>query len=662
MILLFGASGLLGWYVYEYLKDHFKIIPITSNEFNILTDNIDEIISKYKPSIIINCTNAFEGSFKDQLYINSLFPYLLSKLKDIKVIQISTNGVFKGFTGHYDEDSIPDAIDAYGITKILGETERVTLIRTSILGESNRNKKCFMEWLKIQTHITGFDKHLWNGVTCLYLAKYIKHIIDHNLFWKGIRHVYDPNDYSKYDLACLIKQIYYLPVRIDQDSSNHKDLRLKSKYQDIYKESNLKMDLLEQKLFTHIRQKKRGTFINRTTCRFCKTETQKIIHLGDYFGLAGGFLKELSEEDYVYPLTLRLCNHCKYIHCEQEINPDELFKKHYFYFSSMIPSLVTHFEDLAQWIHTRFPLDTKIVEMGCNDGVLLNPLYKLGFKNLIGVDPSHTVKHISNTDITIYNSYFDDSTTDSILKNHGEQDLFISCNSFAHINDMDPIIRNISKVLKKMTGKAIIEVHYAKHIFENKQFDFIYHEHVGYYTIASLFNIFDLYGLSMTYVEHIPNHGGSLRCIIENKPNYYVPPSISEWLDKEAYLYNFDFFKNYETELVQWKKEFQNKIYKLIADGKKVYGYGASGRANTIMNFAEVAPEALIDDAPSKIGSFTPVLNVPIVNSDILYSEDSPDYVIIFAWPYANYIMEKHKKYKGTFIIPLPDIKEIQNS
>lgn len=215
MILLFGASGLLGWYVYEYLKIDFKIIPITSQEFNILTDDLNDLITKYNPSIIINCTNAFKESFKDQLYINSLFPYTLSKLKDIKVIQISTNGVFQGLTGNYHEDSIPDALDTYGITKILGETERVTLIRTSILGESNPNKKCFIEWLKTQSHIIGFDNHIWNGITCLYLAKYIKYIIDYNLFWKGIRHVYDSTHYSKYHLACLVKQIYNLPIKID---------------------------------------------------------------------------------------------------------------------------------------------------------------------------------------------------------------------------------------------------------------------------------------------------------------------------------------------------------------------------------------------------------------------------------------------------------------
>jgi len=401
-----------------------------------------------------------------------------------------------------------------------------------------------------------------------------------------------------------------------------------------------------------------GTYQLKTHCRFCNTLVRDILHLGDFFGLAGGFLNSHDAVENTYPLTLSLCEHCKYIQCKQLVSNDELFKKNYYYYSSMIPSLVKHFENLAQWIYNKFPLNTRILEIGCNDGVLLQPLHQLFYKHLIGVDPSRTVKNIPNhDDLTIYNEYFNEEITKQIVETHGLQDLFISCNSFAHIDDMQTIINCMKKVLKPITGMALIEVHYSRLIFERKQFDFIYHEHVGYYTVTSLYNICNNNGMTLIHVEQISNHGGSLRCLIEMHPQLEPSQNIRDWLSVESPMFHETFFEKYEVDLYQWKKTFNKLINDLILDGKKVFGYGASGRANTIMNFCEIKLECIIDDAQSKIGCYTPMYNVPIRDSSILYSNNPPDYVIILAWPYAQSIMERHKMVRTKFIIPLPEIK-----
>lgn len=400
---------------------------------------------------------------------------------------------------------------------------------------------------------------------------------------------------------------------------------------------------------------KHGHYVEKKMCRFCQLPVHDIIHLGSSFGLAGGFITNMKNSDeYVYPLTLSLCNNCKYIQCKQLVSSDELFKINYYYYSSMIPSLVVHFQELAQQIYEKFPDKTKrIIEMGCNDGVLLHQLHALNYTNLIGVDPSQTVSKIKN--ITVYNDYFNHQITDKILTEHGLQDLFISCNSFAHIDDMATILQCMRRILKP-TGMALIEVHYAKLIFENKQFDFIYHEHVGYYTVTSLFNILRDNNMSLAHVEQISNHGGSLRCYIEMRPQTEPSETIIKLLQDESILFTNNFFEKYMTELLHWKVDFVTLINNLILDGKKVYGYGASGRANTILNFCELKLECIIDDAESKIGCYTPVLNIPIINSSILYSKTPPDYVIILAWPYASAIMNRHKTVRTNFVIPLPEI------
>lgn len=668
-ILLFGSTGMLGWYMKTYLSLHYKVLSITRKEFDIMKDSVGKltkIIETHSPTVIINCTNCYKGSYEEQIRINSYFPMLLDSIAskyDLKFIHFSTNGVFLGSLNPYQEDDIPNANDSYGVSKMMGEHIKGTVIRTSILGESKTNPKCLIEWLKQNKYnkIQGFIKDYWNGVSCLKLAEIVEIIINKNLYWSGVRHIFSQEIVSKYDICKYINKIYHLHLLIDPNSQTYRNIILHSKYPSLVKEESLFTQLYKQRIFTQIYRKTKGAYTNKTKCRFCDKDTEDILDLGDNYGLAGGFLSSLDEfqEDRVYPLTLSMCPNCKYMQCKQMVSPDELFKKNYYYYSSMITSLVRHFNSFAQTIHERYPnKDSKIIEIGCNDGVLLHPLKELGYTYLVGVDPSRTLQKIDKT-IETYNEYFNDKITDMLLQKHGPFDIFISCNSFAHIEDMKTIMTNIKRLLKE-TGVALIEVHYSKHLFEDKHFDFIYHEHMGYYTCTSLYHICQQYGMFLTNVEYINMHGGSLRCTIHMQPTEALP-CIQEFIEKEAYLFEPGYLKSYTKQLYSWKDEFTKSIIELQKN-HTVYGYGASGRANTLMNFCEIHLDGIIDDAASKINSYTPLYNVLIEDSSILYKDKAPKYIVILAWPYAETIVEKHKKYLengGTFIIPLPEIKYI---
>lgn len=670
-IILFGSSGMLGWYIQTYLSLKFTVISITRKEYDILKDSsikLSKLIETHQPNIIINCTNSYKGSFEEQIRINSYFPLLLDKIAskyNSQFIHFSTNGVFLGSSHSYQEDDIPNANDTYGISKMIGENIRGTVIRTSILGESKTNQRCLIEWLKQNKYkkIQGFIKDSWNGVSCLKLAEIVKHIIDNNLYWSGIRHIVSNEIVSKYDICKYINQIYHLHLLIDLNTQTYRNIILQSNHPSLVKEETIFTQLYKQFIFTKIHRKPKGSYINKKHCRFCDTDTDDILHLGDNYGLAGGFLSFLDElqDDKVYPLTLAMCPICKYMQCKQIVSSDELFKKHYYYYSSMIGSLVKHFNAFAETIAERYPnKDTKIIEIGCNDGVLLHPLKKLGYTHLVGVDPSRTLQQIDSS-IETYNEYFNNDITDKLIEKHGLFDIFISCNSFAHIEDMKTIMTNIKRLLKD-TGVALIEVHYSKHIFEEKHFDFIYHEHMGYYTCTSLYHICKQYGMCLTNVEHVPMHGGSLRCTIHMQPTEPLP-CIQDFIEKEAYLFEPNYMKSYMEQLYNWKDEFTEMIISLQKTNK-VYGYGASGRANTLMNFCEIQLDGMIDDAASKINSYTPTYNVLIEQSDILYNDHAPKYVVILAWPYADAIIKNHRKYLengGTFIIPLPEVKVINN-
>ena len=396
-----------------------------------------------------------------------------------------------------------------------------------------------------------------------------------------------------------------------------------------------------------------------TNCRFCSLNMIDCIHLGNSFPLAGGFMSHPDEFKYekTYQLSLSFCKNCCLLQCKQYIDTDILFKNNYYYFSSMIPLLVSHFNKYADMIADLVDTPSKytVVEMGCNDGVLIRPLQKKGFK-VIGIDPSHTVKKCIEDGFTIYNTYFNEKIADVITSEHGKCDFFLSSNSFAHIHEMGSIMNGIKALLVE-NGLAIIEVHYSKLIIDELQFDFIYHEHMSYYNVTSFYNIAKIYNMSLERVEFINIHGTSIRIFLRNTQNLELSNTIKEIINKEDYLYDMNTYSMFDTKLQNWKTDMLKILNQY--SGKKIYGYGSSGRTNIILRFLDLKLDELIDDAPSKIGTYSPIYHNKIISSQIIL-DSPPDLLIIFAWTYKDDILNNIKKiYKGTFLIPLPVIQLI---
>ena len=239
-IILFGSTGMLGNYVLNIFKNDFNVICIKRSDFNIENENwniLDELLKNYittNNDVIINCAGVIPQKhnfeeFRKYIRINTLFPHKLSEYSskyNCKFIHITTDCVFDGTKGNYDVIDKHSANNIYGITKSEGEPLNATIIRTSIIGEENYGKKSLLEWVKSKekTEINGFKNHLWNGVTCLTLAKIIKQIIIKNAFWLGIKHIFSPNIVSKYELCQIINKVYDLNIKIisidDKTSKN----------------------------------------------------------------------------------------------------------------------------------------------------------------------------------------------------------------------------------------------------------------------------------------------------------------------------------------------------------------------------------------------------------------------------------------------------------
>jgi dTDP-4-dehydrorhamnose reductase/SAM-dependent methyltransferase len=677
-ILLFGSTGMLGRYVLTVLNKTYEVIYVLRDDYDIEKNTwleLEDLLQNklQKDDIIINCSGIIPQKYKNNDYkqfikINTLFPHKLNEISNknkFKFIHITTDCVFDGLKGNYSIDDIHTANDIYGISKSLGEPEESMIIRTSIIGEEFYNKKSLLEWIisNKNKNIMGFVNHFWNGITCLELAKIIKNIIDNNLFWKGVRHINSPEIISKYELCKYINEIYNLNIEVTPIEKEFKNLSLISSC--FLKIDTIYNQLIEQKEFNI----KYGHYENLKSCRFCNTENlYEIMKFNDY-PLSGGFLKNKKNIIYekIFPLTFLFCENCKTGLVKEIVKEDYLFtninESSYFYYSSTITSLVTHFKKLYKKIITEYPNKKKLLEIGCNDGVFINNFVGKGY-NIIGIDPSKTIYKIDSPDIIKYNNFFNNESVLDILTKYGKQDIIVSCNCLAHINDMFNIYSNIKKLLQD-DGILIIEVHYLKNIIDNFNFDFIYHEHMSYYSINTLIQICKTHDLFLKNIEFIDTHGGSIRAFIthkKNEQNEYFNNELEKYINEEnEYKTNIT---NLFEKLYLWK----NNILLTIDNIKKnniLVGYGASGRTNMIINFLSIKFDIIIDDSINKIGSFMPYYHTKIENSDYIYSESNIKIIFILAWPYTESIVKKHIKFiknGGIFIKILPDIEIIDSS
>lgn len=675
-IILFGSTGMLGNYCLNILQKKYNIISVTRKEYDIIDNDyykLFNIINSYNNSVVINCAGCIPqreiNNDKNCFIINSLFPKMLEKITskiNIKFIHISTNCVFNYDNGNCDELFIPNETNSYGLSKLLGEPENACVIRTSIIGEEIINKKSLLEWVISNKYgkINGYNNYLWNGCTCLTLAVFIKNIIDTDSYWKGIKHIHSMETISKYKLVSMINEIYNLNINITSiELDKPIDKTLSSIYNQFITKS-IKEQIIEQKEYDI----KLGNYQTITKCRCCNNKNLKKVWELKNAPLAGGFLKNLKDviHERYYPLTLLYCENCYSAFVKEIIMENKLFtninNNGYFYYSSQIPTLVEHFKNLYNYLKKKYNInEKKIMEIGCNDGVFLNNFSKSdNLICVIGIDPSETIHKINHPNIIKINDFFDSKNTTKIIKEYGKMDYVVACNCLAHIHDINDIFKNL-KVILNDDGIIIMEVHYVKHITKSLNFDFVYHEHMSYYSINGIYNICKNNDLYLDDVQYISNHGGSIRITIKNKTDksqLYHNPLLMDMLEQEdiaQYMVSFSY------RIHNWKIEMETIINDVYKKEKCIAGYGASGRTNIIITLLQKKFDFIFDDSNSKINNFIPLFHTQILNSNEIYNNNIKT-LFILAWPYSKYIIHKHKKFienGGRFIIILPEIKEI---
>ena len=398
-------------------------------------------------------------------------------------------------------------------------------------------------------------------------------------------------------------------------------------------------------------------------CRSCnKEEFLEFISLNSQ-PPANAFLKESDfDKEVVYPLDVTCCSNCLLVQLTDEsyIPRDKLFLD-YAYASSISGGLRNHFAGLADKIKSEFN-PRIVVDIGSNDGVLLKPLLELGCE-AIGVEPAgNLAKQANNNGLATICSYFDKDTVNKIISDNGKADIVVASNVFAHLDEYHDIIENVKRILSE-NGTYIVEVQYFADMIRDMTFDNIYHEHVLYYTIHSMINLFDKHDMTVYNVEKIPTHGGSIRAYVSEgkSPRQSVNDLIRE--EKENGIDNLQTLENFNKKLQNNIEQIRELFVKLKKDNKRIFGYGAPAKSSTMINSIGLDKsniELIMEDSPLKQGLFTPGSHIPITSPDILEKE-MPDYLMIFAWNYADEIIKKveDKYQKLNYIIPMPELRVI---
>jgi SAM-dependent methyltransferase len=385
--------------------------------------------------------------------------------------------------------------------------------------------------------------------------------------------------------------------------------------------------------------------------------------------LAGGFLTpEQFEEEPKFPLRLYFCQDCYAVQIIDKVPPAVLFQN-YFYFSSSIGTLREHFRDYAKEMTDRFldPRRSKVLEFGCNDGVLLRPLADQGIRTVLGVDPAtNIVTRINDVRVTVVNEFFTEQIADAVVSEHGTVDMILANNVFAHIPDIQGTTRAIAKALSD-DGVFVFEVHYLGKVLDEMQYDMIYHEHLYYYSLLSAIKHFDRYDMKVFDIKPIPIHAGSMRFYVCKKQGKYAGTvsqavEILEATERAKGYERFETFQRFSEQVCSHRTRLINVLEKLRRSGHKIAGYGASGRANTLIQFCGISHdhlEYIIDDAPAKQGYYTPGSHFSIRPNSVLSEKRMPDYLLIFAWSFFDEIRQRISVYLergGKAILPLPNV------
>lgn len=401
---------------------------------------------------------------------------------------------------------------------------------------------------------------------------------------------------------------------------------------------------------------------NKTFCRCCKsTNLVKYLNLGKQ-PLANSYHKGQNLPEA--PLEVMLCRDCFHNQLSVVVDPDEMFLD-YLYVSGTTKTFRDHTKDLAKDAVKRISSNKiTVMDIACNDGTQLEYFRELGCI-VYGVDPAKNLRPITRKKkIPVVVDYWTQKTA---KKFEDKIDIMTGTNVFAHVDDVDEFL-TASKIALKKNGILILEFPYASNMIAHNEFDTVYHEHLSYFLVNSFSVLADRLGFAIVDILQTPIHGGSIRFFLKKgklKASRKVKQLIDE--EREKGLLRVKTYEKYAKQVSKNKKDMQELMVKLKKDKKKIIGYGASAKGNTMLNYFKINLSYTIDDNPLKVGFLTPGRNIPVKSSIDLANDNNDLYIVVLAWNFYNEIVKRvlkarpNKKDKAIVYVPKVLIKDLKS-
>jgi hypothetical protein len=401
-------------------------------------------------------------------------------------------------------------------------------------------------------------------------------------------------------------------------------------------------------------------------CRFCATPLRhSFVDLG-MSPLCESFLTadQLDRMEPFYPLHAWVCSECFLVQLQEYVAPEHIFTE-YAYFSSFSDAWLRHCREYVETASARLGLggDSFVVELASNDGYLLQYFVQKGIPSL-GIEPAVNVARAAEEKgVRTLVKFFGRETAAELAAEGRRADLVLGNNVLAQVPDINDFVAGVP-ILLAPRGTLTIEVPHLARLIEGNQFDTVYHEHFSYFSLLFLERLFAAHGLTVFDVEELWTHGGSLRVWARHRDDLSRP--VGERVlglrrrEHEAGLGRLETYAGFQQRVRETKRRILSLLIDAKGAGKRIAGYGAPGKGNTLLNYCGIRTDFLdftVDRNPYKHGRFTPGTHIPIFAPSRI-DELRPDYVFILPWNIKAEIMGQlaHvRDWGGRFIVPIPD-------
>ncbi|MCZ4279391.1 class I SAM-dependent methyltransferase [Kiloniella laminariae] len=404
--------------------------------------------------------------------------------------------------------------------------------------------------------------------------------------------------------------------------------------------------------------------MSRLHCRSCGTELKhSFLDLG-HTPLANSYVKKETvwTADKQYPLHARVCGNCFLVQVEDVVPPEDIFSD-YAYFSSYASSWVEHARNYAESAIKRFDLNEKsfVVEVASNDGYLLQHFVKQSIQ-VLGIEPAANVAaEARKKSVPTTVAFFGRETALKVRADHGPADLMAANNVLAHVPDINDFVAGFEALLSD-EGVVSFEFPSLLNLIENVQFDTIYHEHFSYLSLFAIEKCFSRNGLKVFDVEELSTHGGSYRVwACKKNADRGETDNLKKVRQREkaAKLDALVGYQNFEPRAQKLRDDLLAFLRRAKAEGKRVIGYGAAAKGNTLLNYCGIDQELVshvADLNPHKQNTLLPGSRIPVISPDEI-SDIKPDYILILPWNLKTEIsgsLAYVRNWGCRFVIPVP--------